>query len=484
MNMKQLICMALSVLLCLGAISALAEEDLQAQLDAANARIAELESEVELYKPFYENQIVAEYGEGGIIWKEDAVKEFQAASDAYAQYGLSIDDFAADIKQDILETLVREAVLHEKADEMGLNELSDETMAELKSEAEANFETYVDTYRDYFASEDASDEDARTQTIEAMAQYGLTLDTLTEQMVHSYVDEQLHAAVTGDVTVSDEDIQAEYDAMVADDQANYADDRAYNNARNSGATIAWNPEGYRAVKHVLIQFNDDQAARYNELSGTLDSLKAEKEAVENPTEETETEGDAEAAETEGDAEAAETEGDAEAAEAEGDAEAAEPESEPRSAEEIDADIARVTAELEGLYAELLPQAQQVIDEFNGGADFDSLIEAYNADPGMTREPIATNGYAVSAESTTFDPAFTEGAMSIEAVGQISAPVNGKNGIHIIYYLADITPGAVPFEDIAEAVEANALAAKVDETYNATVDEWVEAAAPVYYPDRF
>lgn len=474
MNMKQLICMVLSVLLCLGAVSALAEEDLQAQLDAANARIAELESEVELYKPFYENQIVAEYGEGGIIWKEDAAKEFQAASDAYAQYGLRIDDFAADIKQDILETLVREAVLHEKADEMGLSDLSDETMAELKSEAEANFETYVDTYRDYFASEDASDEDARTQTIEAMAQYGLTLDTLTEQMVHSYVDEQLHAAVTGDVTVSDEDIQAEYDAMVADDQANYADDRAYNNARNSGATIAWNPEGYRAVKHVLIQFDDDQSARYNELSGTLNTLKAEKEAVENPTEATETEGDAEAAETEGDAEATETEG----------AEAAEPESEPRSVEEIDADIARVTAELEGLYAELLPQAQQVIDEFNGGADFDSLIEAYNADPGMSREPTATNGYAVSAESTTLDPAFIEGAMSIEAVGQISAPVNGMNGIHIIYYLADITPGAVPFEDIAEAVEANALADKVDETYNTTVDEWVEAAAPVYYPDRF
>ncbi len=457
MNMKQLICMVLSVLLCLGAVSALAEEDLQAQLDAANARIAELESEVELYKPFYESQIVAEYGEGGIIWKEDAAEEFQAASDAYAQYGLSIDDFAADIKQDILETLVREAVLHEKADEMGLNDLSDETMAELKSEAEANFETYVDTYRDYFASEDASDEDARTQTIEAMAQYGLTLDTLTEQMVHSYVDEQLHAAVTGDVTVSDEDIQAEYDAMVADDEANYADDYAYNNARNSGATIAWNPEGYRAVKHVLIQFNDDQSARYNELSGTLNTLKAEKEAVENPTEETETEGDAEAAE---------------------------PESEPRSIDEIDADIARVTAELEGLYAELLPQAQQVIDEFNGGADFDSLIEAYNADPGMSREPAATNGYAVSAESTTLDPAFIEGAMSIEAVGQISAPVNGMNGIHIIYYLADITPGAVPFEDIAEAVEANALADKVDETYNTTVDEWVEAAAPVYYPDRF
>ena len=463
MNLKKLIAMALAMLLCLGAVSALAEEDLQAQLDAANARIAELEAEVELYKPFYDDQIVAEYGEGGIIWKEDADKEFQAASDAYAQYGLSIDDFAADIKQDILETLVREAVLHEKAEEMGLSDLSDETMAELQSEAEANFETYVDTYRDYFASEDASDDEAREQTIAAMAQYGLTQDVLYEQMVHSYVDEQLHTAVTGDVTVSDEDIQAEYEAMVADDEANYTDDRAYSNARNSGATIAWNPEGYRAVKHVLIKFDDDQAAKYTELSTTLKTLEAEKEAVENPAEETEAEGDAETSES---------------------SETSEPESEPRSLEEIDADLARVTAEIEGLYAELLPRAQQVIDELNGGADFDSLIEAYNDDPGMKNEPTATNGYAVSADSTVLDPAFTEGAMSIAEIGQISAPVNGMNGIHIIYYMADITPGAVPFEDIAETVEANALADKVEQTYNTAVDEWVEAAAPVYYPDRF
>ena len=97
---------------------------------------------------------------------------------------------------------------------------------------------------------------------------------------------------------------------------------------------------------------------------------------------------------------------------------------------------------------------------------------------------AVNGYAVSADSVTWDPAFTEGAMSISEVGQISAPVYGMNGIHIIYYLADITPGAVPFEDVAEEAETNALAAKVEETYNAAVDGWVEEAAPVYYPDRF
>ncbi|MBR1821837.1 MAG: peptidylprolyl isomerase [Clostridia bacterium] len=455
MSMRKLFCMVMAMLLALGTMALAETDDLQAQLDAANARIAELEAEVELYKPYYENQIVAEYGEDGIIWLEDAQEEYQAASDAYAQYGLNIEDYAEGIKQDILESLVRQSVLDEKAAELGLDQLDDEARANLEAEAEANFETYVETYKTYFAAEDATDEEAREQTIEAMAQYGLTQEALTEQMLESYVDEQLHSYITQDVTVTDEDIQAEYDQMVEDDEALYADDDySYNSARNSGETIAWNPEGYRAVKHVLIKFDDEQAAQYNELQNTLDSLKAEKDAAENPVEETETEGDAEAA------------------------------SEPRAIADIDADIAEVTAEIEALHAQLLPQAQQVIDEFEGGADFQSLIEKYNEDPGMTNEPTASNGYAVAADSTTWDHAFTEGAMSIAEVGQISAPVYGMNGIHIIYYLSDITPGAVPFEEIAETAEANALEAKIADTYDAQVSAWVEEAAPVYYLDRF
>ena len=168
---------------------------------------------------------------------------------------------------------------------------------------------------------------------------------------------------------------------------------------------------------------------------------------------------------------------------EADAEDAEAEA-PRTREEIQADIGRIGSELEALYSQLLPRAQQVIDEFESGADFESLIEKYNEDPGMQNEPTASQGYAVAAESTTWDPAFTEGAMSIGAVGSISAPINGQNGVHIIYYLSDITPGAVPFEDIADAVTAAAQEDKVNDTYDAQVAAWVEEANPVYHMDRF
>ena len=507
MKMKQLICMVLAVLLCLGTVALAETDDLQAQLDAANERIAALEAEVELYKPYYESQIVAEYGEGGIIWKEAAQSQFKEAEDYYAQFNMALTgDDAKMIKQSILEGLVRDAVLSDKAAELGLDQLDEEARANLEAEAAEQFETYVQTYKSYFADEDADEETAREQTIAAMENYGLTQDVLAEQMLESYVDEQLHSHITADVAVTEEEIQARYQQMVSEDEASYSDDdRAYNSARNGGTAIAWNPEGYRAVKHVLIQFDDEQSAKYSELQGKLDDLKAEKDAVENPA----AANDAEAAEDEDvedeeyedeevedeeledeeyedlDIEVVDVE-DEEAVEDETDEaeETPEPTPEPRSLDEIEADIASVTAEMEALHAELLPQAQQVVDEFEAGTDFESLIEKYNADPGMTTEPVASQGYAVCAGSTAYDPAFTEGAMSIPEVGQISAPVYGMYGVYIIYYLTDITPGPVPFEELAELAETTALEEKIDATYQAQVDAWIAEANPVYHIDRF
>lgn len=470
MNFRKLLCMVMAMLLAVGAM-ALAEEqaapaDLQAQLDAANARIAELEAEVAKYLPFYEMQVVAEYGDDGIIWLADAQEEYEGAASAYAQYGLSIDSYADAVKQQILEGLVQQAVLDAKTVELGFNELDDETRAELEAEAAENFETYIENYKSYFAAEDATDEEAREQTIAAMEQYGLTQEVLTQQMIESHAEEQLYNYVTGDVTVSDEEVKAKYDSMVAEDEAAYADsDYSYNNARDNGTVITWNPEGYRAVKHVLIKFDDEQGAQYSDLKSTLDSLNSEMAALDQPEEAPAGEAESDEIEPEGDAED-------------------EPEAEPRSREEIQADIGKVATEIEALYSQLLPKAQEVIDAFNAGTDFDALIEQYNDDPGMKREPVATNGYAVAANSSSWDPAFTEGAMSIEAPGQISAPIYGTNGIHIIYYMNDITPGAVPFEDVAEAVKAAALDEKVAQTYNDQIAAWVEEAHPVYHMDRF
>lgn len=459
MNMKRILCLVLALMLTLGACALAEGEDLQAQLDAANARIAELEAEVEKYRPYYDNQIVAEYGEDGIVWLEDAQKEFDEASAMYAQYGIPVENYAAEIKQSIVESMVREAVLDAKAEELGLSELDEETLAGLTEQANADLETYIGYYGSYFAQEGASDEENRAATIQGLADNGISADVLLEDRVSNYVSELLHDSVTKDVTVTDEEIQAEYQAMIEDDKESYADDDySYNAARSDETVIAWNPEGYRAVKHVLIKFDDDQAKQYNELQTALTSLNDELAALDNP------------------------EPTAEPAEA-ADGETAE-EAAPRTREEIQADIGDIGTTIEALYSQLMPKAQEVVDAFNAGTDFDTLIAQYGEDPGMTVEPSMSQGYAVAKNSTYWDPAFTEGAMSIAEVGQISEPVRGKNGVHIIYYLSDITPGEVPFEDIADGVAAAALEEKVTQTYDDQVDAWIAEANPVYHLDRF
>ena len=503
MMIRKVLCLVLALALC-GAM-AFAEEDgdLQAQLDAANERIAELETQVELYQPYYDAQVIVEY-DGGVVFLDDILEQYAGVDSQFSSYyGVSLADYGYDTvyKQLIAETLLQDAVLEAKATELGLDQLDDETMAGLTEEAAANFESYVTSVWDYFASDDLTDEEIREECITNLEAMGYTEDALLETLIDNYVSEQLYNYITADVTVTEEDIQAAFDELVAEQEASFADDSTYNTSRNNGDTIVWNPEGYRMVRHVLIKFTDDQATRYSELQDTLDTLNEELEALQTAaeeaaaatdestteaTDETAAEATAEATdETTGETapEATAEATDEAAAETTGETAAEATEAPARTEEEINAEIADVEAELTALYEELLPTAQEVIDAFNSGTSFSDLIDQYNEDPGMENEPTATNGYAVSANSTAWDPAFTEGAMSIESIGEISEPVYGQNGIHIIYYDSDIPAGAVDLETVRAEIEESALNTKLNDTYDNTLAEWVEAVNPVYHYDR-
>ena len=503
MMIRKVLCLVLALALC-GAM-AFAEEDgdLQAQLDAANERIAELEAQVELYQPYYDAQVIVEY-DGGVVFLDDILEQYAGVDSQFSSYyGVSLADYGYDTvyKQLIAETLLQDAVLEAKATELGLDQLDDETLAGLTEEAAANFESYITSVWDYFASDDLTDEEIREECITNLEAMGYTEDALLETLIDNYVSEQLYNYITADVTVTEEDIQAAFDELVAEQEASFADDSTYNTSRNNGDTIVWNPEGYRMVRHVLIKFTDDQATRYSELQDTLDTLNEELEALQTAaeeaaaatdestteaTDETAAEATAEATdETTGETapEATAEATDEAAAETTGETAAEATEAPARTEEEINAEIADVEAELTALYEELLPTAQEVIDAFNSGTSFSDLIDQYNEDPGMENEPTATNGYAVSANSTAWDPAFTEGAMSIESIGEISEPVYGQNGIHIIYYDSDIPAGAVDLETVRAEIEESALNTKLNDTYDNTLAEWVEAVNPVYHYDR-
>lgn len=450
MNIHKLLSIMLALMLTLGC-TALAEEDLQAQLDAANERIAELEAQVETYYPYYISQVVAIFGNGEVVELKEVQARYDAINSQYQQsYGITVEQLGMGdtLKRQLVDSAVEQTVLLDKAEELGVDQLDEEALKQVAEDVEAQMEQYAQTYASYFHPNEELTDEIRAEAEDYYASNGI----LTRQMVVdsntkiAVLDAMRDYAIKG-VEVNEEDIQASYDALLAANEENYTTDSSYNNDRNAGKTIAWNPEGYRAVKQVLIQFDDDQAKRHTELQTQLDSLNSERDSIENPAEDADT-------------------------------------SALRTLAEVDADIAACGMEIESLYAELLPEANEVIDAFNSGEDFDSLIDKYNDDPGMKEGATASAGYAVSADSTVWDPVFTDGAMGIANVGDISEPLYGERGIYIIYYMADIEPGSVPLENILDGVTQNALQEKQDAAYQEKLAEWKEEAQIEYHYESF
>ena len=129
------------------------------------------------------------------------------------------------------------------------------------------------------------------------------------------------------------------------------------------------------------------------------------------------------------------------------------------------------------------QVDEITAAYAAGTSFGELIEKYGTDPGIKTEPNKTNGYAVHKESILWDPAFTEGAMSLNQVGDISEPVLGSYGIHILHYTRDIPAGAVELTDeIRNEFREELLQEKETEAVTAMIEEWRNNAELVYTED--
>ena len=131
MSIKKILCLVLALVLC-GA-AALAEPD----LESANARIAELEAEVKKYKPYYDAQVIAEYTDG-VIFRDAVMEEYELTASMYSQYGIDLVQYGYDaqIKQQIVQSLVRDAVTLQKAAELGIPVLTEEEFRTMITNAE------------------------------------------------------------------------------------------------------------------------------------------------------------------------------------------------------------------------------------------------------------------------------------------------------------------------------------------------------------
>ena len=458
MNLKRFFCALMCAVLIVCTPVTLAEED-------KDARIAELEAQVAAY---HLKEIVASF-DGGEVSVEEAQTQYEYMVSIYAQYGIDVAAYGLEdsVRQEVVATLAENAIVLHMAEQLGLG-LTEDQETQFATEATQGYESTVEMYyQNYFADQYEDESEGRTAAAQYLNEQGYTYESTLKSLRETQLATNVYDYITADVTVTEEEVKAAYDEYVAADQSTYEESAyQFESAYSNGSDIYYTPEGYRVVKHILFQFDDEQSAQYEELCAQLDALDAEL-AEATATDETATD-EATTDETAADEAAAD--------------ETATEEAAPRAAEEIEADIAEAQAQLDALYQQLIPEAEAAAARFESGEDIEALIAELNDDTGMPE-----TGYAVSetADVSTqmWDPAFTEGALSIEEVGGLSEPVLGTYGVHLIYYAGDLTPGATPYEDVRADVEALALSEKVNQTYADQIAAWEEELNLQLYPEH-
>lgn len=403
----------------------------------------------------------------------------------YQMFGMSLDttdeSIVGPMREQALETMVNNEVLKQKAAELSLDTFTEEELAALGEDADAQIDSdleYIKTLPEFADSELPEDELKQAMMEFLENDYGITKDLYIEDLKDSEIYTRMREEAIKDVTVTDEEVQALYDTRVADQQAKYEEDiTSFATDFSGGTTIYYTPAGYRFIKHVLIKnaesteltelqtkLSDNQTAEAN-LTQQLAELDAAVETTGEGTEEGADDTTVEASEEDLASRAALT-GQLEALTAED--------------VTLQAEIDRLTAES---YDNVLPRAQEVLDKATLGLNFDKLVESYGEDPGMQSEPAKSSGYPTMEGIATYDPPFQEAAMALENVGDISGLVQGASGYHILQYASDAVEGPTPLADVDAELRSEVLSTRQDEVYTETLEQWRNGYNVKTWPDK-
>jgi len=400
---------------------------------------------------------------------DEMVKYYQ---EYYLQYNIEFGQADAESLRDHLVTsLIQEAILAKKAAELNLTEISDEEKAELRLQAEEGFAEveqecisyYASMYQTYYEmDEESALEAAKTEAAKYLEENGISVDSLYEEMLLVIPQEKLYSQIVAECTVTDDEIEAEYQNWVAEDQEMYSDVSTYElYTTYYGYSAACRPEGYRAMKYIMLSAPEEIATalmdyelNMTEVADTINTLMAEMEALEGEN----------------------TEG-------------------MRSAEEIQKDLDTWQAqhdllqqEYDELEASILPALQETLNAIStrmeAGESFDALMEEFGQDEVMKAEPARTEGVEIHAESIIWDVTLKETVMALENVGDVSEPVLSGASVYIVQYCGDLPGGALPLDDMTrEEIRASLLVTKQETVYAETLQGWIDAETVESYPEK-
>ena len=408
------------------------------------------------------SQVVATY-DGGDVTVAEVMGDFNTMYNETAQmyfYYYGMDMTHEDVHmlaEDVIAERVKGEILAAKFDaEYGFTE---EELAQEEENIRFTAESYQQSALEVAEgkTEAAKAENARVLLRESGVDYDSLYDTLMVYAKQLRMEDTLRAEVT---EVSEEELQAAYEAKIAQQQSIYTDGYTFESDMSDGsATVCWQPDGYRTVKHILLIPDEELTSAYVDAQFGLDMTRSDIGFLEEELFDAK---------------------DDDIAEGE------------RTAEEIQAEIDSIQAMLPSYEAAVKDAEQAILDSvkettdeiyarLEAGESFEDLIAEYGEDPGMQNEPTMTSGYHVSKESQNWEINFRDAAMALEQVGAYTTqPVLSGSGVHIIQYTADVLGGPVPLEEVRDALYESTLEEMQTAHCDETIAAWVAQVNPVYY----
>ena len=406
----------------------------------------------------------------------------------YSMYGITFDSTNADVMSNLTDSVINniseQSVLLAKAKELGLDALTDEE----KTQVEEDTASQLDSLRQNAATQFSLDLETQLDEINAkLDEYGYTEENVRESVTDSLLISKAEDYAVKDVEVTEDEIVAEFNSRVESAKTSYESDlSAYGKAVLNGSTVYYRPAGYRNVKQILIQFNEEDSALVSNIQTALDNVITDqnnaanvmanlgvanmdelanqvtvtlKPATEMPTATVEIESSVSAFDADLDETVAATA-----------VQIAEAKAKRAFLEQQLADAKAIA------YGNIAHEADEVLASLADGVSWDEMAEAHNDDPGMKAGAAnAETGYPVCEGFSQFDSAFVEGAMALANVGDHSDKIEGSYGYYIIQYTSDVAEGAVDMETVRDTISSSLLTTKQDTVRDEVVAQWVKDA---------
>ena len=372
--------------------------------------------------------VVAEF-DGGQLLSTEVIPEFNDQLTTQIFAGYSASEVADSVLQTVLTYKAAEKLVALKAQAQGLDKLTEEDLKQINAQAQQAYADQLEYYTAFVAQPGKSEEEVRADAERYMQEEeNITLQAITDEIKADWPAQKYYREIVKDVTVSEEEVQQYYQEQLAIQRENYSQyPEEFEFAHTDGALILYRPAGYRAVRDILIPFeNDEDEVKATELMDEISQLDPQADA---------------------------------------------------------ARIQEIEAELNPLFAPLEATAKEISDKLQAGESFMSLADQYGKDEMMESEPVHSEGYYINENSYLFSTEFIQGAMILDQPGQVSAPLRSPSGLHLVEYLSDVTPGDVPLDEVRETIEAQALEIRQRAYYDEQTAAMLEEANVQYYPER-